>query len=54
MAGGVASRYGQAPVSGAASGWALATAGHAIRKRAAARAAARWDEVRTFAIVSEE
>ena len=54
MAGGVASRYGQAPVSGAASGWALATAGQAIRKRAAARAAARWDEVRTFAIVSED
>jgi hypothetical protein len=51
-AGGVVTRYGQG--SGAALGSALATAGPAIKRRAAASAAARADAVRKFAIVTAD
>ncbi len=54
IAGGVDCLYGHALVSGAAFGWAPATAGEANRNNAATRAAARWDEVRTFAMVSAD
>ena len=41
-------------MGGAAFGSALATAGQAIKKRAAASAAARWNTIREFAIVSAD
>src|SRR6476646_4805781 len=53
-AGGVDSRYGHAEASGAAFGSAIAVAGPATRKNAAASAAARENTIRRFAIVSAD